>query len=205
MNSRGFTLIEVLVAMALTGLVAVLAYGALSSSIVASQSTESEALRLRNVEQAIQMLQRDLTQAVLRPVYDSYGQREAAFAGGGADESILSLTRGGWPNARQQLRSDLQRVRYRRQDDQLMRDYWMHSDRSPEAVPVSVVVLDNLEDIQLRFLDGSAGNAGPDSQQWRDHWLARDAGDRLPAAVEVRFELAVWGEVRRLFVLPSNG
>jgi general secretion pathway protein J len=204
MNERGFTLIEVLVALAITALVAVLVYGGLSSAIAAGESTRQEAERLRTLDRLFQLLQRDITQAVKRPVRNRDGERQAAFSGGVAGDALLLLTRGGWPNSRQQQRSDLQRVRYRWDGSTLWRDYWLHTDRGPLEEPISTPLATDLKAVRLRFLDGSAGSAAVDSGQWRPSWLAREAGDRLPAAVEVVVELQAWGEVRRLFVLPAN-
>ena len=204
MNERGFTLIEVLVALAITGLVAVLVYGALSSAIGASESTRQQAERLQTLDRLFQLLQRDIAQAVKRPGINRDGERQPAFSGGVDGAGLLLLTRGGWPNSRQQQRSDLQRVRYRWDGNTLWRDYWLHTDRGPLEEPISTPLATDLKAIRLRFLDGSAGSAAADSGQWRQRWLAREAGDRLPAAVEVVVELPAWGEVRRLFVLPAN-
>lgn len=204
MTERGFTLIEVLVALSLTALVAMLSYGALSSAISAGDSTHIEAQRLQALDRVFQLLQRDLGQVVKRPVQNGYGENLPAFAGAAGGEGLLEFTRAGWPNSRQQQRSDLQRVDYRWDGSVLWRDYWTHTDRSAAEAPVSVALSRDLKSIRLRFLDDSAGSAAVDSSQWRDGWLARDSGDRLPAAVEVVVELEAWGEVRRLFVLPAN-
>lgn len=204
MTERGFTLIEVLVALALTALVAMLAYGALSSAISAGDSTQEEAQRLQDLDRAFQLLQRDLGQVLKRPVQNGYGEKQPAFAGAVAGDGLLEFTRAAWPNSRQQQRSDLQRVYYRWDGSVLWRDYWLHTDRGPGSEPVSVALSRDLKSIRLRFLDGAAGSAAVDSGQWRDSWLAQDSADRLPAAVEVVVDMEAWGEVRRLFVLPAN-
>jgi general secretion pathway protein J len=203
-NARGFTLIEVLVALVLTGLVAVLAYGALSSTIVASESTEREAQRLQALAKTFRLLERDLGFIVKRPATNNYGE-PLAVLGVGEEGALLSFTRGGWPNARDQLRSDLQRVRYRWENQKLWRDYWFHTDRSPVDEAVSVVLMDGVQEVRLRFLNSVGVADNSEHGQWRQTWLVRDAGDRLPAAVEVVFVVEVVGEVRRLLVLPANG
>ena len=204
MTERGFTLIEVLVSLALTALVAMLAYAALSSTISAGDSTYEQAQVLQDLDRVFQLLERDLAQVVKRPVQNGYGEKQPAFASVLAGYGLLQLTRGAWPNSRQQQRSDLQRVRYRWDGGVLWRDYWMHTDRSPVEEPISVALSRDLKSIRLRFLDGTAGTAAADSSQWRDGWLARESADRLPAAVEVVVEMEAWGELRRLFVLPAN-
>lgn len=205
MSERGFTLIEVLVALALTALVAMMAYASLSAAISASQSTRSDAERLQTVDRLFQILQRDISQAVLRPVSDGYGDIQPALRGGAIDGELLLLTRAGWPNARQQLRSDLQRVRYRSTGDTLWRDYWEHTDIAPGVQPISTRVASGLPAIRMRFLGPGASNSGSESSEWRDSWLTQSRTDRLPLAVEVILELQAWGEIRRLLVLPDNG
>lgn len=204
MNERGFTLVEVLVALLLTGLVAVLAYSALASALGASQSSDSEAQRLRDLDRAFRLLQRDLTQLVARPVTNGFGESEAVFAGASGGGQLLALTRGGWPDARGEQRSELQRVAWRWQENRLWRDYWTNTDRAPAEESVSTLVLENIEDIRLRFLDGVGPALGSDSAQWRDSWYAPTPGDRLPAAVEIVLTVEAWGEIRRLFVLPAD-
>lgn len=205
MSERGFTLIEVLVALALTALVAMMAYASLSAAISASESTRSDAERLQTVDRLFQILQRDISQAVLRPVSDGYGEIQPALRGGVVDGELLLLTRAGWPNARQQLRSDLQRVRYRSTGDSLWRDYWEHTDIAPGVQPISTRVASGLPAIRMRFLGPGASSSGSESSEWRDSWLTQSRADRLPLAVEVILELQAWGEIRRLLVLPDNG
>lgn len=204
MNERGFTLVEVLVALLLTGLVAMLAYSALASAMGASQSTDSEAQRLRELDRTFRLLQRDLGQLVLRPVTNGYGESEAVFAGASGAGQLLALTRAGWPDARGEQRSELQRVAWRWQDQQLWRDYWANTDRAPSEESVSTLVLENIQDIRLRFLDGAGNNLDSGNARWRDSWYAPTAGERLPAAVEVVLTVEAWGEIRRLFVLPAD-
>jgi general secretion pathway protein J len=205
MSERGFTLIEVLVALALTALVAMMAYASLSAAISASESTRSDAERLQTVDRLFQILQRDISQAVLRPVSDGYGEIQPALRGGVVDGELLLLTRAGWPNARLQLRSDLQRVRYRSTGDSLWRDYWEHTDIAPGVQPISTRVASGLPAIRMRFLGPGASSSGSESSEWRDSWLTQSRADRLPLAVEVILELQAWGEIRRLLVLPDNG
>jgi general secretion pathway protein J len=204
MTERGFTLIEVLVALAITALVAVIAYGALTSAIGANDSTQLEGKRLQSLDRAFQLLRRDITQSLKRPVVMVYGEHRPAFVGG-VDELLLEFTRAGWANSRQQQRSDMQRVRYRVEGDTLWRDYWLHTDGDVADAANSSPLLGGIEELRLRFLDASAGSSAAEDGQWRASWHTRDAADPLPAAVEVVVNLEVWGEVRRVFVLPANG
>ncbi len=204
MSERGFTLIEVLVALALTAVVAMMAYAALSSAIAASESTQADAARLQSVDRLLQILQRDLSTVVARPVTDEYGERQPALRGGMIGEELLLFTRAGWPNSRQQLRSDLQRVRYRSAGGELWRDYWEQTDLAPDTRPVSTRLATGLGGVRLRFLSPTAGTVSPQGSHWRESWQTTTRSDRLPLAVEIIFEVEPWGEFRRLMALPGN-
>ena len=78
----GFTLIEVLVAMAITAVIAVLAYVSLSTVIVGVDSVRREADQINTLNRAFQVLARDIRQVVDRPILDEFGSREAALEGG---------------------------------------------------------------------------------------------------------------------------
>ena len=56
----GFTLIEVLVAMAITAVIAVLAYVSLSTVIVGVDSVRAEAEKINTMNRAFQIFSRDI-------------------------------------------------------------------------------------------------------------------------------------------------
>jgi general secretion pathway protein J len=92
-------------------------------------------------------------------------------------------------------RSTLQRVQYRLDDKKLMREYWVALDRTMTGEPESAVLLDRVERMQLRFMDGN--------RTWHEQWpplgySAPDAPRLRPIAVEISVELEDWGELKRL-------
>jgi general secretion pathway protein J len=204
MSERGFTLIEVLVALALTALVAMMAYASLSSVIAASESTRADAAQLQSLDRLLAILERDINLVVARPAANEYGEIQPALRGGVVEGELLLLTRAGWPNSREQARSDLQRVRYRASGGKLWRDYWVQTDPAPGIQPISTSLASDLEDIRLRFLGPGANSVSAQGSEWRESWQATAGSDRLPVAVEVVLEVKSWGEIRRLMVLPGN-
>ena len=76
---RGFTLVEVLIAMAITALVSVVAYSGLSAALSGAESLRSSAARSHDLQQTLGLLSRDLRQVVNRPVIDEFGQRVPAL------------------------------------------------------------------------------------------------------------------------------
>ncbi len=210
--NKGFTLIEVLIAMAITALVATLAYSSLSTAILGVESTRAVATRTYEINRALMILSRDLRQFVPRPIRDEFGDVEPAMMGGRLARFPLSFTRAGWHNPNGLLRSQLQRVAYRLEDAVLWRDSWAVLDRAGDSEPQSVILLEDVEYFDLLFLASldtleiSSDGSGMETRDWQENWVADPgiAGPGLvpPVALEVRLQLDDWGELRRLYALP---
>lgn len=186
-RARGFTLLELLIAMAIFAIMAGMAYGGLKTVIDTRLATQVKAARLRQLQQALYLLNEDLQQAVQRPVRDELGGGEEALRGGNGQE-MLSLTRavpelgpGGEANR-------LRRVSYRFESGKLYRLVWNSLDRTQQSRPLRKRILD-ADAMQIRFFGGD----------WTTSWPV--SGQALPNAVEVVFGLSGMGEIRRGFWL----
>lgn len=203
-SQRGFTLIEVMLAIAITAFIAVIAYSGLSAAINASERQQLQVKRLGDIQLALTVLERDIRQTVLRAVVDEYGDRQSALLGGSQQEYLLQLTRAGWDNVADQRRSELQRVRYQLEDNELWRENWLVLDRldSEEGLQ-RVLLIDGVTDFQLSFLDGESSSASqsPLGGEWVDDWSPESGTDRLPLAVEIRLDIENFGAVRRVIEL----
>lgn len=211
-GSAGFTLIEVLIALGITAFVSVIAYTSLSSVLTGAERLRENTDRSYEINRAFMILSRDLRQFANRPVRDEFGEVEPALSGGELARFSLSFTRTGWHNPGGNPRSNLQRVNYRLEEEALWRDTYPVLDRSGNTEPDTVLLLDDVEELQLRFL-GSVENLevgsrslALDTSDWSENWVADTSapGDELPppVAVEILLQLQDWGEMRRLYVLP---
>lgn len=205
----GFTLLEVLLAMAITALVALLAYTGLSTVSTAAERHRLQVERLDEAATAFGWLGRDLQQALPRSITDGPGDRRPALSGGVTQESLLALTRAGWSNLRGARRGMLQRTRYRLEPDGVLwRDHWPVLDRSDEEAGMqSVALLTGVETIELEFLDPTAAGAERSllGGEWVDEWppQAASQGATLPLAVRLRLGLAGLGDIERIVGLPD--
>jgi len=210
-KSSGFTLIEVLIAMAITAFIAVVAYSGLSAVISGVDSVRAEAARLNELSRVFNLLSRDLRQVVNRPVYDEFGSRRSALEGGPLAREMLSFTRAGWHNTAGSPRSALQRVSYYLDDGALVRASWPVLDPATAIEPIETILLENVEIFEVRFLaDTTALSVNQDSttdrRLWAENWIAdiSQPGQLAepPVAAEIRLEIEGWGELERLYVLP---
>ncbi len=119
-RSSGFTLIEVLVAMAIFGVMSMLAYMALGQTLANAEMLTERIDRLQAVQRTVRFLSNDLLQAAPRPVRlelgDSMGSAVLTSLSG---EFALELTHGGWGNPAGLPRGTLQRSAYRLENDEL--------------------------------------------------------------------------------------
>ncbi|WP_101757511.1 type II secretion system minor pseudopilin GspJ [Oceanicoccus sp. KOV_DT_Chl] len=201
--SHGFTLVEVLLAMVITSLIALLAYSGLSTSINAAEVHEKQARQIAEIQLPLTVIERDIRHAVARSIKDEYGDTQAPLKGGAFNDYPLILTRSGWDNPRQLPRSDLQRVRYYLQGDELWRESWSVLDRLSEADGQQrTLLLKSVENLQLAFLDSgsSSSQVSPIGGEWVDEW---DNPSTLPRAIEIKLELENFGEVRRVYSIPA--
>ena len=94
---HGFTLVEVLVAVAMFAVVAALSYGTLSQTLVSAELLGERMDRLQALQRTVRLLTDDLQQVAPRPVRDELGDNfEPAINTSFQSGFALELTRGGW-------------------------------------------------------------------------------------------------------------
>lgn len=203
---RGFTLLELLVAVGVFAVMAVMAYGGLKSVLDSRKQTDAQAQRLAAVQLTFTRLERDIEQMTNRRIRDEFGDPKAALLASSGREVMVEFTHAGWSNPANELRSHLQRVAYTVKDNKLYRAYWLVLDRAQDSTPVQTVILDPVKSMEWRFMD-NAGN-------WQTGWPPITTATTLPLApgvppaatvvplpraIEVSLELEDMGRLTRIF------
>ncbi len=189
----GLTLIELLVAMSIFSILAVLGYHSLITVIDLQDHVDKQSSQLANLQRTFNWLKRDIEQSIPRPIRDEYDQEQPALQG---SQSHLELTRTGWSNPAAHPRGILQRVHYQLKGQTLWRAYWSVLDRAQDSQAQEIALLTGVEKVNFRFLDASL--------HWHDHWPPNPETElATPVAVEVSMTVSAWGTLIRLFQIPE--
>lgn len=195
-KSVGFTLIEVVVALAVFGIVGITAFSGLNAILKWQTDLEIRSDQIKSIQLTLKYLERDVNRAIARPIRDQYGDSQPAFSSDG--ESIMSLTYSGWRNPAGLLRSNLQRVAYEVNEKQFKRHSWNRLDGAISEDAREVVLLDEVEELVIEFLN--------QNNTWVDRWPPINSNPTsigLPRAVSISFDAPPIGKITRIITVPE--
>jgi general secretion pathway protein J len=190
-RTQGFTLLEILIALAIFAILSMMAYAGLASILKARAATEPRSEQLAQLQTTLYLLNEDLSQASNRPIRDELGTAEPAFTGGRGSD-ILTLTRSVplWSN--ESAANTLQRISYRFEEGALYRQVWAFTDRTPQSTFRRRKLI-NADHVTVRYFDQA-------QQRWKA-LSGSETGIGIPNAVEVNFILSGLGSIQRLFLI----
>ena len=200
-RDRGFTLLEILVAVAILAIMGVMAFRGVTEARVSVQNAGGHMDRLREVQRAMNLLTGDFRTLAPRPIREPIGDGfRAAVRRDPNAVTLVELSHAGWPNGAGTPRGTVQRVSYRLEERTLIRDYWTVTDPTLANAPVSRRLLTQVNRIEMRYM-----NAG---REWVTQWPALGSvGDTRfrarPIAVEITIVLDDYGELRRVIEVPG--
>lgn len=189
-RAHGFTLVELLVAVAVLAVVVALAWGGLAAVARSRALIEVEQVRLAALTRAFGRFEADLRAALARPVRDGTGAEVPALRG---EPALLEVTRGLPPSLIETGGADLARVAWSLQSGSLQRAAWTVLDRPAGVAPLGEALVPEASRIEFRYLDAQG--------RWQSRWAD---SDRLPQAVELRLGIEDLGELRRVVELPAQ-
>lgn len=221
MRMRGFTLLEVLVAVSITALIGVASSQLLGNVIDTKQATDIRSEKLASLQRFNMVIGRDIEQIINRSIRDQYGDTQEALLLDNGDYPI-EFTRVGWRNSpvATDPRSELQRVAYRAENidsdvcesarlrlqswgvlepegECLVRYFWPVLDRASNSEPLAQVVLEQVEGLEIEVLAQQESTAASDAgtvqgQDWFTTWPVLDSGNNTrQVPVAMRWRLTL--------------
>jgi len=210
MRNRGFTLIEVVIAMFIAAIMFAIGYGAINQALANRDELNASQERVNEIQRGMRIVAQDFAQIVMRAARDTSGtgQLMPAIYATGSDNTVLTFTRGGWSNPAGIQRPAEQRVRYRFVDGSLLREHWLAVDPALNTEPRQRIVFTKISAVEVRFLE-------PVSRSWRTDWPAISSSGPVtsltvsqmlltrPLAIELTVVFEDWGRVQRVFEIPT--
>lgn len=198
-HARGFTLLEILIAMVILALMTTMAYRGLSSVLQSRDHLVSENKKWRGIALAFTRIENDLSQVANRPARQaSAAQRLPFYASaqaGQSNELLLSFTRLGHGEQSNQLAGPI-RSGYRLRENTLEQLVWSNPDADTRHPPYATPILHDVTRLVLRYLDYEGS--------WHANWPLANNNQALPAAVEITVELNSGERIARIFDLPQT-
>jgi len=195
---QGFTLLEILIAIAIFALMSIAAYQVLQGVIRSGEISKKHSDELLKIQRAMLIIEKDFTQIIARSSRDETidsDDIQVLSVGNSlfdSEDEGIEFTRLGWINPLDLLpRSNLLRVRYRLFDGQLQRLYFLYPDIVARQEPEVQVLLDDVEKLSFRFWSNS----------WTNSWTNKTS---LPKGIEISFTSKQFGEINRMFIIAES-
>jgi general secretion pathway protein J len=214
-KSRGFTLVELLVAMFIAAVMFAIGYGAIKQALTTHESLKEQQAHLLELQNAVRVMEQDFVQLAPRPVRQAVGNEPAqpALAGGGTGiqgalsgptdsvPPIVAFTRAGWANPAGLQRTGLVRVAYFLDKGTLRRENWNVLDPTLASTTTRRELLTHVKAVTIRYLDVN--------RVWQDQWppatstvlvgVSQELSLRQrPLAVEITLDTEDWGKLVRV-------
>ncbi len=195
MRARGFTLVEVMIAAAITAVVGAMVAGAFSRAAAARDLAEAQDERFTGARQALDRMAREVSEAFLSDHYDTkrYRERPTVFRGkdGGDRDTLLFATMTHSRLLRDAKESDQAVVEYEVDrdpdlpgEDALWRREKPRIDDEPDRGGTRAMVLEHVKGFDVQYWDWKR-------QEWVREWDTStvERKDFLPTRVRFRVTL----------------
>lgn len=209
-KNSGFTLIEVMVAIAIFAVIAAGVYRVLSAMVETQDRIVSHAEALRDLQRALWLMTMDMNQLVMRDVRITDTKRAPTVVAG-SDDALLQFTRQGVRNPLLVMRSDLDRITYslgyaddsnsfsskrkKGKTKDLLRNTWSYLDRKDNTKKTTQVLFRGVDDVKFEFMNTQG--------DWKTEWPEKKLEDNqhgrdLPVAIRVTLKTSRYGTLSQM-------
>lgn len=184
----GFTLIEVLVALAIFAVLALAGWKVFDALIKVRERNQIHTQRLSALQSSYTLMLRDFSQMVARPARQSASTEPALVIA----DSKISFTRMGAFDPTLRSTSSLERVTYQYDPSQqrLIRTSYRNPDQSRPQTPPTSVLLTNISNFSVQALEPAPTDFWPPVNNLvdtTDNTKMPQGDNRLPQGIQVQF------------------
>lgn len=194
-KTTGFTLLELLVAIAIFSVLSVTAYSGLKNFLTAQKTLQAVDAEFASLHRAIMLIEADLSNAITRGVRDEFGDDVAAMRL--AADGVLEFTRKRPDIPLEFSLADMARVEYALDGGVVSRKVWEQLDRVPDSKFEQRDLMSGVQGISWEFYQNG----------WQDYWPLRQdplSRTRLPAAVRLTLALDNGRSLQRVILIGNQ-
>ena len=199
-NTRncGFTLLELLVAMAIFSLISLTSFSLFDTVLNADENSQITTKRNNELQRAFIIIERDLLQIARRtarlngdaPSADTFILTDGGSYG--SDNKTLAFVRNGWTNPGLLLpRGDVQAVAYQLNESTFERLHYNFVDAVVGEEPKRRPLITDVVQVNFEYHDGKS-------------WKEKIATGKIPFGIAIELELKDYGIIRRQFIVPGS-
>lgn len=194
-SEKGFTLLEILIALFIFALLSAIMASAMHSIFSSQERTELHSQQFDALQKAMLIFTRDIQQIVDRPITNATGGNEPALVG---TTSTITFTHGGLINPFGIVnRSTLQRTRYQLNQTIFTRISWNALDQVQKTISTERSLFSPVTDLRFEYIDAK--------NQRQNSWPPPDQPQAgLPIGVRIILTLRDWGTLTQLYVITGT-
>ena len=197
--TKGFTLIEVLIALSIFAVMASLTSYILFHSFDTDKQLKARSQQLHNLDYAITLLRRDTQQSIERAVRGNDQSLIKAFIG---TPKLAEWSRGGFSNpGANEHRSTIKRVAYLCHSGALIRRTWSLLDTPDRSEFHTSLLLNNLKSCSFTYVNTQHKPVNTWSIKDRD---SKTKIPLLPLGIIAHFSGVPWGDITVNLPLPTG-
>jgi len=196
-SQRGFTLLELLVAMAIFSLISLTSFSLFDTVLNADENSQITTKRNNELQRAFLIMERDFLQIAHRSARlngdaptDEFILTDGESYGTG--NKTLAFVRNGWTNPGLLLpRSDVQSVAYQLNETTFERLHYNFVDAVVGEDPKRRPLITDVEEVTFEYYDGKK-------------WQEKVTSKAIPVGIAVELKLKDYGLIRRQFIVPGR-
>jgi general secretion pathway protein J len=185
-HHKGFTLLEVLIAIAIFSLISLSSFTIFDTVLSSAEIGKKRSERHNELQRAFLIIERDITQIARRSVRLNGESPLDGFL------QALAFVRHGWTNPGLLLpRSDMQAVAYRIVDETLQRLHFNFVDAVVGEEPKVRLLMSDVSALAFEYYNGD---------KWQKTW----SDNFLPLAIAIEVNTKDYGMIRRQFLVAGS-